>query len=101
MIAISEISKLAIRSLFRNKTRSVLTMLGIIIGVSAVILLISIGQGLQNYLLSTFESLGSNLVTILPGKVGQGGFSSSSSPNFSGTKLTEKDVNDIWDSNWG
>lgn len=96
MIAITEISKLAIRSLLRNKTRSVLTMIGIIIGVSAVILLVSIGQGLQNYLLSTFESLGSNLVTVLPGKVGgSGGFSAASAPNFAGTKLTEKDVSDI------
>ena len=69
MIAITEISKLAFRSLLRNKTRSILTMFGIIIGVSAVILLVSIGQGLQNYLLSTFESLGSNLITVLPGKV--------------------------------
>jgi putative ABC transport system permease protein len=94
MIAIPEITKLALRSLLRNKTRSILTMIGIIIGVSAVILLVSIGQGLQNYLLSTFESLGSNLITVLPGKVGQGGFAASS-PNFAGTKLTEKDVNDI------
>jgi len=95
MIAITEISKLAFRSLLRNKTRSILTMLGIIIGVSAVILLVSIGQGLQNYLTSTFESLGSNLITVLPGQVGQGGFSAASSPNFAGTKLTVKDVSDI------
>lgn len=95
MIAITEISKLAFRSLLRNKTRSLLTMLGIIIGVSAVILLVSIGQGLQNYLTSTFESLGSNLITVLPGQVGQGGFSAASSPNFAGTKLTVKDVSDI------
>ncbi|MGA3291812.1 MAG: ABC transporter permease [Candidatus Microgenomates bacterium] len=95
MIAITEISKLAFRSLLRNKTRSLLTMVGIIIGVSAVILLVSIGQGLQDYLLNTFESLGSNLITVLPGKVGQGGFSAASSPNFAGTKLTIKDVTDI------
>lgn len=95
MIALTEISKLAFRSLLRNKTRSLLTMLGIIIGVSAVILLVSIGQGLQNYLTNTFESLGSNLITVLPGQVGQGGFSAASSPNFAGTKLTVKDVSDI------
>lgn len=92
---IGEIFNLALKSLLRNKTRSVLTMIGIIIGVSAVILLVSIGQGLQDYLTGTFESLGSNLVTVLPGQVGQGGFSAASSPNFAGTKLTEKDVNDI------
>lgn len=90
---IGEIFKLALKSLTRNKTRSVLTMIGIIIGVSAVILLVSIGQGLQNYITSTFESLGSNLITVLPGKL-DGGFSSGG-PNFAGTKLTVKDVSDI------
>lgn len=96
MIAVNEITRLAIRSLFRNKTRSILTMLGIIIGVSAVILLVSIGQGLQDYITNQFESLGSNVIAILPGSVGKGGgFSPSSSPNFSGSKLTLKDVADI------
>lgn len=96
MISISEISKLAIRSLLRNKTRSLLTMIGIIIGVSAVISLVSIGQGLQNYITNQFESMGSNVIAVLPGKVGgSGGFSSSSAPNFGGTKLTMKDVSDI------
>lgn len=93
---LGEIFKLAIRSLTRNKTRSVLTMVGIIIGVSAVILLVSIGQGLQNYLTSTFESLGSNVITVLPGQVGgSSGLSSASSISVSQTKFTERDVNDI------
>ncbi len=86
MIPIGEITKLAIRSLLRNKSRSLLTMLGIIIGVSAVILLVSIGQGLQNYITQQFESLGSDLVMIIPGKVGKGG--SISGPNLAGSKLT-------------
>ena len=86
MIPISEITKLAVRSLLRNKSRSILTMLGIIIGVSAVILLVSIGQGLQNYITQQFESLGSDLIIILPGKVGSGG--SISGPNLAGSKLT-------------
>lgn len=94
MIAVEEISKLALRSLVRNKTRSVLTMLGIIIGVSAVILLVSIGQGLQDFITNQFESLGSNVVAVLPGKLEGGGFSSGG-PNFAGTKLTTKDVADI------
>jgi putative ABC transport system permease protein len=93
---IGEIFKLAIRSLARNKTRSVLTMVGIIIGVSAVILLVSIGQGLQNYLTNTFESLGSNVITVLPGQIGgSSGLSSASSVSASQTKFTERDVNDI------
>lgn len=97
MISISEISKLAVRSLLRNKTRSLLTMIGVIIGVSAVISLVSIGQGLQNYINSQFESLGSNVIAVLPGKVGDssGSFSGGSIPNITGTKLTMKDVSDI------
>lgn len=92
MIPISEIVKLSIKSLLRNKIRSLLTMLGIIIGVSAVILLVSIGQGLQNYITQEFESLGSNLVVVLPGKVGGGGGGLSAAPNLAGSKLTLQDV---------
>ncbi len=94
MIPIREITKLAVRSLFRNKSRSVLTMLGIIIGVSAVILLVSIGQGLQSYITQQFESLGSNLVMVLPGKVGTGG-GISGAPNLAGSKLTLSDVDKL------
>ena len=94
MIAISEISKLAFKSLFRNKTRSVLTMLGIIIGVASVILLISIGNGLQKYITDQFESLGSNLVLVVPGKVGRGGGNALAGgpPNFGGSKLVLSDI---------
>ncbi|MCX6705204.1 MAG: ABC transporter permease [Candidatus Woesebacteria bacterium] len=94
MIPIREITKLAVRSLFRNKSRSILTMLGIIIGVSAVILLVSIGQGLQSYITQQFESLGSNLVMVLPGKVGTGG-GISGAPNLAGSKLTLSDVDKL------
>lgn len=91
-----EITKLALRSLLRNKTRSVLTMLGIIIGVSAVILLVSIGQGLQKYITEQFESLGTNIVVVLPGRVGRDGNAfSNGPPNFSGSKFTLKDVDEI------
>lgn len=95
MIPIGEIVKLSIQSLLRNKTRSLLTMLGIIIGVSAVILLVSIGQGLQNYITQQFESLGSNLVVVLPGKVGGGGGGFSGAPNIAGSKLTLSDVDKL------
>lgn len=54
------------RSLFANKLRSSLTMLGIIIGVGAVISLMSIGRGAQQMITSTFEGLGSNLLTVIP-----------------------------------
>ncbi len=57
---------IAIRSLFANKLRSSLTMLGMIIGVGAVIVLMSVGAGLQNYITSTFEEMGSNLLFVTP-----------------------------------
>lgn len=65
---------LAIQSIFRNKVRSFLTMLGIIIGVGSVVLLTSIGNGLQAYVSDQFESLGSNTIYVVPGKpFGEGG----------------------------
>ncbi len=53
---------LAIKSLATSKMRALLTMLGIIIGVGAVIVIISLGAGLQNMMESEFESLGANLI---------------------------------------
>jgi putative ABC transport system permease protein len=93
MIDFAEILNLALRSIRRNKTRAILTMLGIIIGVGAVILLVSLGQGLQNYITNQFEKLGSNIIYVLPGKVsfeGMGG-----APSFAGSKLTLENVKDI------
>lgn len=54
-------------AIFSNKTRSLLTMLGIIIGIASVIVMISLGQGAKNQMTSSIESLGSNLLTIIPG----------------------------------
>jgi len=52
----------------RNKIRSFLTMLGIIIGIMAVIVIMSVGAGAQSLILNQVKSLGSNLVGVLPGK---------------------------------
>lgn len=97
MIDIKEIILLALKSLLRNKTRSILTMIGIIIGVSAVILLVSIGQGLQKYITDQFEQLGANMVVVVPGRVGRDGGNALAGgpPNFSGSKLTIKDGDEI------
>jgi putative ABC transport system permease protein len=56
--------RVAVASLVSNKLRSFLTMLGIIIGVAAVIALVAIGQGAQSQIVSQFQSLGSNLLTV-------------------------------------
>ena len=93
-----ETTKLSLLSIWSNKTRSALTMLGIIIGVSSVILLVSVGQGLQNFITDQFEELGSNIVLVIPGQVGGEGEDVSfgqGPPNFAGSKLTLDHVRDI------
>ena len=57
--------KLAIKSLMLSKMRALLTMLGIIIGVAAVIIITSLGNGMQNYMNAQFEQLGSNLIQVM------------------------------------
>jgi len=61
-----EFFSIALRSLLSSKLRSALTMLGMIIGVGAVITLMSVGAGLQNMITSTFEEMGSNLLMVQP-----------------------------------
>lgn len=63
----------AIEAIKINRLRSGLTALGIIIGVASVILLISIGSGLRNYITGQFEQLGSSLLFVIPGKIAAGG----------------------------
>ena len=58
---------IAFQSLFLNKTRSFLTMLGIIIGVGAVVAMLSIGTGAQQSVISSVQDIGSNLIIISPG----------------------------------
>ncbi len=81
-------------ALFSNRTRSGLTILGIVIGIGSVISMISIGQGAQGSIESRIESLGSNLITVRPGSqrgVGQ----QVSSGRGSATTLTLEDADAI------
>ena len=65
---LAEILRLSIEGLFANKFRTMLTMLGMVIGVSAVVLLVSLGNGAKKYVLNEFEGLGTNLIIVQPGK---------------------------------
>jgi putative ABC transport system permease protein len=65
--------RIALRALARNKLRSFLTMLGIIIGVGAVIAMVAIGEGAKKRVQEQIASLGTNLLVILPGTVTLGG----------------------------
>ncbi len=64
---------MAIHALLANKMRSLLTMLGVIIGVAAVIALVSVGMGVRTGITANFESLGANTITIMPGSSNRGG----------------------------
>ncbi len=65
--------RVAVRALLRNKLRSFLTTLGIIIGVSAVIAMVAIGEGAKARVEESFASMGSNLLVVLPGSTTAGG----------------------------
>lgn len=86
---INQLFKNSITTLTSNKVRSVLTMLGVIIGVFSVVTLVAIGQGLQNFIGDQFSSLGTNLVAVAPGKVD---FSDDPAKFLSRNKLTDKHV---------
>lgn len=84
--------KMAYQALIANKLRSMLTMLGIIIGVSAVIALVSIGMGATQKVQASISGLGSNLLLVNPGAPRQAGVRQSAG---SSTTLTLKDYEAI------
>jgi ABC-type antimicrobial peptide transport system permease subunit len=65
-----ETISLSLSSIFRNRLRSFLTILGIVIGVFSVILLIALVSGLQTFITKQISGLGSNVMFVLPGKIG-------------------------------
>ena len=73
---ITEAIRVALNGLIGNKLRSFLTMLGIIIGVAAVIIVVAIGQGLKRDTLQRIERMGTNLLMVNPGPSRRGGVSS-------------------------
>src|ERR1051326_5912704 len=83
------IVRVAVRALNRNKLRTALTMLGIIIGVGAVIVLVSIGQGAQAMIQDQINGMGTNMMFIMPGNVFFGGASLGAG---AANTLTEEDV---------
>ncbi len=66
-MSLIEVGRLAFESLFANKVRALLTMLGVIIGVASVVALLAIGNGASASITSQIQSIGTNLLTIMPG----------------------------------
>ena len=67
------IFRVALRAIWRNKVRSLLTALGIIVGIAAVIAVIAIGNGASSQMKNSISSMGNNLVMIFPGSMRSGG----------------------------
>jgi len=88
------IIRVAFRALVRNKMRAVLTMLGIIIGVSAVIAMVSIGQGASASVQAQIESIGTNLLFVSAGAQNVGGVRSGTGDSGTNT-LTVEDLDAV------
>ena len=98
-MAFAEIIKTAFSSLRTNKSRTMLTMLGVIIGVASVILLVAIGSGLKLYITQQLEGLGSNLLFVVPGETpmssGKGGGGGMPGAGMAASKFTLNQAKDI------
>src|SRR5688500_2260872 len=71
----SVLVKVAVQSIRKNTMRALLTMLGIVIGVGAVIVMVAVGQGAQSRIEEQIQNLGTNMIVITPGSTAQGGVS--------------------------
>jgi len=85
--------KTATRSLTHGKMRSVLTMLGIVIGIASVIVLMSMGQSAQQLILGEVQGVGSNLIIVIPGAPANGKFAApASAQGIVITSLRQRDM---------
>ncbi len=75
-----EVVKLSLKAIWRNRLRSFLTVLGIVIGVGAVIAMVTIGNGTTKKITADLDKLGSNLLFVSPGQFGPGRASSDAKP---------------------
>jgi putative ABC transport system permease protein len=90
---LTENIRLGLRSLAANKLRAALTMLGITIGVAAVITLVSVGAAVSRYVADQFSALGTNVLYIFPGQFQRGG----PPARTANTYLTDRDVQALSD----
>ena len=96
--SLNELIKSSFRSIFKNKGRTALTSLGIIIGVSSVILLTSIGNGLKSYITQQFDELGANTIFVSPGKIfnsSSSGFNRDEASRMTSLSFTQKDIKNL------
>jgi putative ABC transport system permease protein len=92
--------RVSLEALFSNKLRSALTTLGVIIGVLAVILLVSIGEGARRYISNELEGLGTNILIVTQGKTETSGGSMMMATTGTTHKLTYDDAKAIKRRSW-
>ena len=94
-----ETLRVALRALLRNKMRSFLTVLGIIIGVGAVIAMVAIGEGAKARVEESFASMGSNLLIVMPGSTNasgaRGGFGSMPTLTWDDLQAIRREVSSV------
>jgi len=88
---IFETFKLAFKSIIANRLRSSLTILGIVIGVTSVILLVALVSGLKSFITAQISSFGANVMYVIPGRIGGGRGPGGSQAN----RLTYQDANNL------
>src|SRR4051812_24229730 len=92
----ANVIKVALRALRRNIMRSVLTALGIIIGIAAVIAVVSIGNGAKSQVEASIASLGQNIISVFPGNFTtggvRGGFGSASSLTVDDAEAIQREI---------
>lgn len=88
-MSISDVARMSVQALGKNKARTLLTTLGIVIGVAAVIAMVSLGQGAQALVQQQMQSMGTNVLFVTP--AAQRGFGGARTSSDQGTALTDAD----------
>ena len=87
-----DFAKLALSSISYHRTRSFLTALGIAVGIAAVVLLTSIGEGIHRYVLAEFTQFGTNILAVTPGKTNTMGMSGAVISNVRPLSLSDAEA---------
>lgn len=95
IIGANQLLKSAMADFRRDKMRTFLTSLGIMIGVMSVVLLIALGLGLKNYISQQFENMGANLIMVMPGSGIDSGTMGAGMMGSGMVEFDEKDVRDL------
>jgi len=90
---IEEYVRIALKNIRNRKKRSVLNIISILIGITAIVALVSVSEGMKHSIDEQFEMMGTDIIMVMPG--GGGGFSSFSGVGGSSSKLTEHDLDII------